>query len=236
MKRFFINFSQWMSFALRKPGYAARSLVREVFAADEKFLAVTVGSDVRQIRGDLEEPCQDAEICEHFRKSEKVFRESQIVSVDLFAKKVMLQYALVRAVKPKGILETRIANGVSTTNLLLALKKNGLEKVCSFGLGDVAYLPWGWMVPEWLRDRWNLHIGDSRELLAPLDIFIHDSPHTYDHMMFEFEQTFPFLRPGGILIADDVLWNEEFSEFASGIHAPSAGIIRGVGISRKGDG
>lgn len=54
--------------------------------------------------------------------------------------------------------------------------------------------------------------------------------------MFEFEQAFPFLRPSGILIADDALWNPSFNEFSTRIDAPAARIMRGVGILRKGDG
>jgi hypothetical protein len=41
-----------------------------------------------------------------------------------------------------------------------------------------------------------LHIEDSKELLEPLlqklggiDFFIHDSMHTYEHMMWEFRTT-----------------------------------------------
>ncbi len=246
MKRLFVNFSQRMAFALRNPGYAARSLVREILATDERFLAAASGSSVTEIRGYLEEPFQNALFHEHLRQSEKAFREARVVSADFYAKKVVLQYALARAVKPEVILETGVANGVSTSYLLLALKENGRGKVYSIGLGDTAYLPPGrapgWVAPDWLRDRWKLHIGDSRTLLAPLarelaplDIFIHDSLHTYDHMMFEFEQAFPHLRPGGILIADDALWNPAFNEFSTRVHAPEARIIRGVGVLRKGD-
>ena len=78
-------------------------------------------------------------------------------------------------------------------------------------------------MPDWLRGRWKFHLGDARQILPPLarelpplDLFTHDSLHTYEHMKFEFEQAFPLLRPGGILVADDALWNER-----SGIlHAP----------------
>lgn len=87
------------------------------------------------------------------------------------------------------ILETGVASGVSTAYLLLALRTNGRGAFNSIELGDTANLPPGrapgWMVPEWLRDRWKMHFGDSRTLLAPLaqelaplDIFIHDSLHT----------------------------------------------------------
>jgi predicted O-methyltransferase YrrM len=247
MKRLFINFPERLAFALRNPRYTIQSLAHEVLATEERFLAEISGSTVASVRGYLEEPFLDAAFYGHLRQSEPVFSKAKITSADFYAKKVVLQYALVRAMKPEVILETGVASGVSTAYILLALRTNGRGALQSIELGDTAYLPPGrppgWIVPDWLKDRWEMHIGDSRALLAPLaqklaplDIFIHDSLHTYDHMMFEFEKVFPFLRTSGILIADDALWNPAFPEFVSKVRAPVARIIRGVGILRKGDG
>lgn len=244
MKRLFINFSQRLSFAARNPWYTMRSLANEVLATEERFLASISGSSVASIRGFLEEPFQDKRFYEHLRQSEHIFSEAKITSADFYAKKVVLQYALVRALKPAVILETGVASGVSTSYFLLALQANGRGALQSIELGDTAYLPPGrspgWVVPEWLRGRWRMHIGDSRQLLAPLaqklaplDIFIHDSMHTYDHMMFEFEQAFPHLRPGGVMIADDALWNPAFTEFSAQVRAHAALVIRGVGVMEK---
>ena len=69
--------------------------------------------------------------------------------------------------------------------------------------------------------------------LPLLDVFIHDSLHTYSHMMLEFETAFPFLRPSGLLLADDAMWNTAFPEFAAKIGAARADIVRGVGVLRK---
>lgn len=247
MKRLFINFSRRLSFALRNPQYAIRSLAHEALATEERFLAEVSGSSVASVRKYLDEPFKNDEFYSHLRQSEHIFSRAEITSADFYAKKVVMQYAMVRAMKPEVILETGVASGVSTAYLLLALETNGHGKLDSIELGDTAYLPPGrspgWLVPEWLRDHWKMHIGDSRILLTPLaqelasfDIFIHDSLHTYDHMLFEFDQVFPFLRPGGLMIADDALWNPAFSEFSTRVHAPVARIIRGVGILRKGNG
>jgi hypothetical protein len=72
----------------------------------------------------------------------------------------------------------------------------------SSGLNDPQYLSLGWIVPEFLKSRWNLLAGDSRRLLPSLlaklgtiDVFIHDSLHTYDHMLWEYRTAEPYLRP-----------------------------------------
>jgi hypothetical protein len=49
--------------------------------------------------------------------------------------------------------------------------------------------------------------------IGEIDIFFHDSKHTYEHMFFEFEAAFQRLRLGGVLASDDISWNSAFFEF-----------------------
>jgi len=39
--------------------------------------------------------------------------------------------------------------------------------------------------------------------IPPIDIFLHDSDHSYHNMTAEFEVAWQRLRPGGFLISDD---------------------------------
>jgi hypothetical protein len=71
--------------------------------------------------------------------------------------------------------------------------------------------PHEFFVPDELQPRWELIIGDSRrELpslvsrLPPIDMFHHDSLHTFEHMTWEFETALPHLSPQGVLSSDDV--------------------------------
>ena len=70
----------------------------------------------------------------------------------------------------------------------------------------------GWLIPESLKDRWELHLGKSEEILPKLffkleqiDIFFHDSLHTYDHMMFEYLTSWDYIKEGGVLFSDDIV-------------------------------
>lgn len=238
------NFRQRAAFAVRNPRYAPNSLFRELTGADEKFLAAITGTSAREIRSYLDEPVNTEEFARHLRGSQIQFRRLSINSADLYAKKVLCQYAAVWALKPRCIVETGIANGVSSAYLLLALQKNGGGSLHSVGLADPAYYPEGqepgWFVPDWLREPWRIHLGDARDILPPLlvslnhvDIFIHDSLHTYAHMLWEFQTAYPFLRSGGLLFADDALWNASFHDFARAVGASKAGILHGVGFLRK---
>lgn len=134
--------------------------------------------------------------------------------------------------------------GVSSAYLLLALQRNGKGTLHSTELGDTTFLSAGcssgWIVPEWLCERWAFYWSDSRQLLALLlndpgmiDLFIHDSLHSYEHMTFEYEQAYPRLCPGGILISGDALWNRAFADFAGKAHPAASKILRGIGVMKK---
>lgn len=80
----------------------------------------------------------------------------------------------------------------------------------------------GWMVPEALRRRWTLRIGDSRTLLPDLlgalghvDVFLHDSDHCHENMRFEFDQAFPRLADRGVLMSDDVHLHTAWDDFCA---------------------
>jgi len=237
------NVRRRAGFAIKNPRYALRAMFRELIFADEKFIARITASSPQQIRRYLDEPITTPAFAEHIHGANEQLRALSIGSADLFAKKILNQYAAVRALAPECIVETGIANGVSSSYLLLALQKNGRGRLHSVGLPDPAFLPAGkdpgWLVPQWLRDPWQVHLGDAREILPRLlaeigniGIFIHDSLHTYDHMTWEFETAYPHLQSGGLLFSDDALWNDSFDDFARRMLMP-AKILRGVGFLKK---
>jgi len=244
MKWLLQNARQRATFAMKNPRYALGAMLRELTLADEKFLAKITGASVEAIRGYLDEPITSPAFARHLRDAEQKFRELAISSADLYAKKVLFPYAAVRILKPECVVETGIANGVSSAYILLALHRNQRGKLHSIGLPDPAYLPEGkeagWFVPKWLRKPWHVHLGDAKEILPRLlpelgriDIFLHDSLHTYEHMLWEFEIAYPFLRLGELLFADDALWNSAFEDFARKVGTPEARILHGVGVLRK---
>ena len=74
--------------------------------------------------------------------------------------------------------------------------------------------------PEALRARHILLLGTSRDTLPSLladvdhvDIFFHDSDHSYANMTWEFETAWPKVGPDGLLVSDDVLANTAFFDF-----------------------
>jgi predicted O-methyltransferase YrrM len=52
-------------------------------------------------------------------------------------------------------------------------------------------------------------------------------------MLWEYRAAFPYIRPGGLLVSDDALWNAAFPEFSGEVKAKQARILRGVGVLQK---
>ena len=238
------NLASRVRFAVRNPVYSARALVREISRADERELAIFTSVPAGKIRSLLNEPLQDRAFASCLSVAEAEFATAEIESANLYAKRVLVQYAAVRALAPEIVVETGVASGVSTSYLLYALHKNQRGTLYSIEIGDPQYRPKGkppgWIVPNWLRSRWDLRLGDSRELLpeilahlGQIDVFIHDSLHSYEHMAWEYRTAYPWLKPGGLLISDDAVWNAAFAEFTSETRPEHATVLRGVGFLKK---
>lgn len=147
-------------------------------------------------------------------------------------------YAIVRALRPSVVIETGGTPGKSTAFILRAMERNQAGHLYTIDMPppivDQAsldqrdkyheYRPSGvgsnWIVPDELRLRHTLLLGRSSDhlpsLLAGLeevDIFFHDSDHSYDNMMWEFESVWPKVKPRGLLASDDVMANNSFFDF-----------------------
>lgn len=155
-------------------------------------------------------------------------------------------YVIIRALRPAVVIETGGTPGKSTAFILRAMEMNGRGHLYTIDLPPAVTagqleegkhwheqrpenLPSNWVVPDRLRDRHTLLLGSSREhlpkLLASLDrvdVFLHDSDHSYENMTWEFETAFPMLGSDGLLLSDDVLANDSFFDFCRGKGLPFA--------------
>jgi predicted O-methyltransferase YrrM len=132
--------------------------------------------------------------------------------------------SLVLLRRPAMVLETGVAMGFTTAVILAALEENAAGELHSIDLPPLQVDPGAFVgeaVPDGLRRRWTLHVGPARTLLGPLarrlepiDVFLHDSDHSYAAQHEEYRRVWPHLARGGCLISDDVA-NPAFVEFAA---------------------
>jgi predicted O-methyltransferase YrrM len=122
-------------------------------------------------------------------------------------------YLLVRATRPRLVVDTGVLYGASSAHILAALAHNGHGELHSIDMGrEPGEPPHDFFIPAELQSRWELIIGNSlRELprllrrCGSIDLFHHDSLHTWKHMTWEYETALPFLSGNGVLSSDDVL-------------------------------
>jgi predicted O-methyltransferase YrrM len=169
-------------------------------------------------------------------------------------------YAIFRHLRPEVAVETGVANGFSTAFALLALDRNGGGHLHSVDLPREVgrdYEPGtffegegragiptgaepGWLIPPELTERWTLVLGRTQEELPPLldrlgtiDSFMHDSEHSFDCMWFEFNEAWPHLRAGGVLLSDDVNSTEAFRRFTRDQRKQPVRLARGMALLQK---
>jgi predicted O-methyltransferase YrrM len=125
--------------------------------------------------------------------------------------------------RPRTVVETGVATGFSTAVILAAMSDNDRGVLHSIDLPPLqveATSFVGVAVPRDLRDRWRLHVGPARTVLPvllgelpPIDLFVHDSDHSYAAQYDEYWRAWPHLAVGACLISDDVC-NPAFTDFA----------------------
>ncbi len=158
-----------------------------------------------------------------------------------------LLYVIVRKLCPAIFVETGVAAGVSSAYILKAMQDNNYGHLYSIDYPNHALIEAqtvpivGFAVPDYLRDRWTLLKGKSSDLLPQLldslgiiDIFMHDSEHSHNNMLFEYETAWMKLREGGLILSHDINDNKAFPIFASQVkHKYYEIFFTGMGIIRK---
>lgn len=136
-----------------------------------------------------------------------------------------LCYIACRITRPSIVLETGVGYGVSSSFILQALSVNRSGALYSIDLpplGRDSDRFVGSLIPQSLKNRWILCRGKSGHLLpkllrdlAHVNVFVHDSLHTYRNMLWELETVTRYILPSGVVIADDVEGNLAFLRWSS---------------------
>jgi len=176
------------------------------------------------------------EDCQPFY-SEGLFSRKDIDTVDWFGNQRISLYVLIRLLKPELCVETGVFYGGTTAFILNAISKNKTGRLISIDLpgnneeqmnyarhsnvGCSEIIPdglrTGFIVPDYLKDSWELKLDDSREvipqLVEPVGFFSHDSEHSHDFILSELNLVKAKLSQNATIFADDVNWSNGFLEF-----------------------
>jgi predicted O-methyltransferase YrrM len=134
-------------------------------------------------------------------------------------------YALTRWRRPAVVVESGGFLGMSSAFILKSLVDEGLTTAKLYSIEWSEDCDQGALIPGELRSQFVPLRGKvedfvrSDELPSSIDMFVHDSSHSYRHMLWEFRQFWPRLRDGGLLVSHDVHMNAAFPEFVARTYA-----------------
>jgi predicted O-methyltransferase YrrM len=127
-------------------------------------------------------------------------------------------YALVRATKPRVVVETGVDRGLGTAVIASALKRNAAEGYPGIVHATDIVPECGHLLVEPYKSFCHVWIGDSVETLKQfkesVDIFLHDSDHRPEYEWAEFTAVKPRLHAGSLVLSDNSQQTTKLFEFA----------------------
>ena len=155
------------------------------------------------------------EIAKEYARIRKSMDKEFIQGSELSHKAGLTLYYIVKKEKPRLVLETGVSTGYSTKIILEALNKNQNGRLVSTDIcHDVGQLVKGMDI-----SRWQLELvgkgqtfKDIVDKHSSIDVFLHDSDHSYENMKYEFDCVKNKVKK--YILSDDVEVNMSFMELA----------------------
>jgi predicted O-methyltransferase YrrM len=159
---------------------------------------------------------------------------------------VLSLYEIVLESRPENVLEVGVRAAQSTRTILSAMEENNFGQLTSIDISDTSS-----RVPEDMRTHWKFLLADStiQETVDKVndkvyDIIMIDGGHDYEVVKKDYENYYPLLKNGGLMIFHDVCnKNCGVPKFWAELNQPnkitfawgkaSMGIIPGLGILQK---
>jgi len=115
-------------------------------------------------------------------------------------------YAYIVNAKPSVIIETGVANGITTNVIMRALEQTG-GVLHSFDVDPKtinAYVGTGNWNFHLLKGNFENELRSAASKIGSVDLWIHDSNHGYQWQSLEYDLAAESLKQKGIIISDDI--------------------------------
>ncbi|GAA0671056.1 class I SAM-dependent methyltransferase [Kitasatospora atroaurantiaca] len=181
------------------------------------FVATVTGSRVDAVRGYLAEAQEDAELRRVLGAGlARSDRRATTDPVIRYGRRIGW-YAMVRALKPRFVVETGTNRGMGSVVIAAALLRNGTGRLATADIddrsGELIIPPYDKVVDH--------VVSDSLEFLAgpavrqdPIDLLFADTGHTAEHERAELAAATPLLSPGAVVLATKAYCWPELSRWA----------------------
>jgi hypothetical protein len=177
------------------------------------FVAAVSGAKIGQVREWVSELEDDRQLFDHVASRLSSHPRRGIGAREPHWARRLAWYALVRASEPEHVVETGTHFGLGSCAIAAALLRNGHGRLTTIDIDPQA----GYLIGGPWADVIDQRIGGSIELLGGLDevdVFLHDSLHTYDYETQEFQAVEPRLRAGALVLSDNAHDSAALSDWA----------------------
>lgn len=177
------------------------------------FVSAVTEAEIGQVRGWVEELEKDEDLLGELTRRLSSNPLRRICATEPHLARRFGWYALVRAAQPDHIVETGTHLGLGSCVIAAALLRNGHGCLTTIDVDPEA----GYLITEPWADVIDRRTGSSIDHLAMMrdvDMFLHDSLHTYDYETRELEAVEPYLRSGAIVLSDNAHDSAALSDWA----------------------
>jgi predicted O-methyltransferase YrrM len=177
------------------------------------FISAVTGAEIGQVRAWMQELENDSDLASHLTRRLSSNPRRRICATEPHWARRSGWYAIVRAAQPDHVVETGTHLGLGSCVIAAALLRNGHGRLTTIDIDPEA----GYLIGEPWASVIDRRVGDSTDILGALsnvDIFLHDSLHTYDYETNELTAVEPNLRANAIILSDNAHESSALSDWA----------------------
>lgn len=177
------------------------------------FISAVTDAGIGKVRSWMRELETDSELLGALTKRLSSNPTRRICATEPHLARRFGWYAIVRAIEPESVVETGTHLGLGSCVIAAALLRNGHGRLTTIDIdADSGYLiaePWAKVIEK--------RVGSSVAELAKLrdvDMFLHDSLHTYEYETKELSVVEPNLSANAIVLSDNAHDSAALSQWA----------------------
>ena len=182
------------------------------------YIAVITEKHFNEIQKYIQEIENDVELKNHITNCTKQSSEQHISDLNPKYGRRIGWYAIIRAKKPKIVIETGVDKGMGSCILTAALIKNTEEGYSGRYYGTDINPSAGYLLKGKYADFGEILYGDSIESLkkfnGQIDVFINDSDHSSEYEWEEYQIIKNKLSDGAIILGDNSHTNTKLLQFS----------------------
>lgn len=182
------------------------------------FIAHITQTKIDTIRNYVIELEQDESLKNHINRLTKASNERHVADGKAKYGRRLGWYAVIRATKPKLVVETGIDKELGSCVITAALMKNAQEGYRGYMYGTDINPRAGYLLQAPYSQYGRILYGDSiespKQLLEQIDVFINDSDHSPAYEMREYETIQDKLTVKAIILGDNAHCADSLFKFA----------------------